>query len=171
VKFLKPKLKNPGRARTALPGFVGSSHLRIHVIRSWEEYPRCPRIPCAARLVRLLDRVEAEPELGARHLLGGVLVSTLEPGQTAHTHDEQVVALAEVHDRRLGGDLHVDAVALAHHPDGEGMGRVQAGLDTLLDHRLGLVGGEVAPPDRGLARGEHVVCNAEAEERTHVCLL
>ncbi len=143
----------------ALAGLVGMSTLVV------------PRIPYAARLVRLLHRVEAEPELGARHLLGGVLVTALEAGEAGDAHDQEAVTLGEVGDRGLGGDGDLDPVARLHDPDGQRVRRVEAHLDPLLDDRLRLVGGEVAPRDGGGSRREHVVSDSEAEVGTHLCLL
>lgn len=119
-----------------------------------------------AVLSALVDGEEREGELRALHLLVGVLVSVLQPGQAAHAHDQDAVTGVERDDRGLVGDGHLDPEALGHDLDRGLVRGVEAGLDPLQHDRLRMLDRELTLLDRAAVR-EHAGGDAESEECGH----
>ncbi|PJA89712.1 MAG: hypothetical protein CO137_02775 [Candidatus Magasanikbacteria bacterium CG_4_9_14_3_um_filter_32_9] len=86
------------------------------------------------------DGEQGERELRALHLLRGVLVPALEARQAADTHHHEAVAVFKFHARGLGRNGHLDPEPGLHHVDAGLVAGVEAGLDSLGDDRLRLLG-------------------------------
>lgn len=111
-----------------------------------------------------LDRPKAEAEPGLVDLLLRVLVAPFQARESGDPHDEQAVSRLQARDRSLFRKRDVDAVPRPHHPDGQGVGRVQANFNTARDEGLRLLGSELSTRDVARA-GEHVVRQPKAEIR------